>query len=74
MIELSMIATIARQQVQSLRRQRTFLGLLATFFVMTALAGLLGWASRAARSSACTTSPSSSLHRKISLPRRIRFA
>jgi ABC-type transport system involved in multi-copper enzyme maturation permease subunit len=40
------IATIARQQILSLRRQRTFLGLLATFIVMTALAGVLGWSSQ----------------------------
>ncbi|WP_395154169.1 ABC transporter permease [Ilumatobacter sp.] len=40
-----MIATIARHQILSLRRQRTFLWLLATFLVMTALAGVLGWSS-----------------------------
>jgi len=40
-----MIATIARHQLLSLRRQRTFIGLLATLLVMTALAGVLGWSS-----------------------------
>jgi ABC-type transport system involved in multi-copper enzyme maturation permease subunit len=39
------ITTIARQQILSLRRQGTFLGLLATFLAMTALAGVLGWSS-----------------------------
>jgi ABC-type transport system involved in multi-copper enzyme maturation permease subunit len=40
-----MIVTIAGQQIVSLRRQRIFLGLLATFLVMTALAGVIGWSS-----------------------------
>jgi len=40
-----MIATIARQQIVSLLRQRTFVVLLATLIVMTALAGVLGWSS-----------------------------
>ncbi len=40
-----MIATIARQQVVSLLRQRTFVVLLVTLIVMTALAGVLGWSS-----------------------------
>ncbi len=41
----TMVGTIARHQILSLRRQRTFLGLLATLLVMTALAGVLGWSS-----------------------------
>ena len=45
MIAMSLVGTVARQQILSLRRQRTFVGLLATFLVMTALAGLLGWSS-----------------------------
>lgn len=40
-----MIATIATQQVLALRRQRIFMALLATFLVMTALAGVIGWLS-----------------------------
>ncbi len=40
-----MTATIARQQIVSLLRQRTFVVLLATLIVMTALAGVLGWSS-----------------------------
>lgn len=40
-----MIATIAAQQVLSLRRQRTFVALLTTLLVMTSLAGVLGWLS-----------------------------
>lgn len=40
-----MIATIAAQQITSLRRQRTFVVLLGTLLVMTALAGVLGWSS-----------------------------
>ena len=40
-----MIATIARQQVLMLRRQGTFVAMLATLLVMTALAGVLGWSS-----------------------------
>jgi ABC-type transport system involved in multi-copper enzyme maturation permease subunit len=40
-----MIATIAAQQVLSLRRQRTFLALLVTLLIMTSLAGVLGWLS-----------------------------
>lgn len=40
-----MIATIAAQQVTSLRRQRVFLALLGTLLVMTALAGVIGWSS-----------------------------
>lgn len=40
-----MIGTIAAQQVQSLRRQRIFLVLLAVLLVMTALAGVIGWSS-----------------------------
>lgn len=38
-----MIRAIARHQLVSLRRQRTFLTLLAVFLLMTALAGLIGW-------------------------------
>jgi len=40
-----LIAAIALQQVQSLRRQKLFVGLLSMFMVMTALAGLIGWSS-----------------------------
>lgn len=40
-----MIATIATQQVVSLRRQRVFTALLATLLTMTALAGVIGWLS-----------------------------
>ncbi|MEZ5217843.1 MAG: ABC transporter permease subunit [Ilumatobacteraceae bacterium] len=40
-----MIATIARHQVRSLVRQRTFVSLLGVFGVMTVLAGVLGWSS-----------------------------
>ena len=40
-----MIVTIARHQILALRRQRTFVVLLATLLVMTALAGVLGWSS-----------------------------
>ena len=40
-----MIATFAVHQIRSWRRQRTILALLATFMVMTALAGVLGWSS-----------------------------
>jgi ABC-type transport system involved in multi-copper enzyme maturation permease subunit len=39
------IATIARQQILALRRQHTFVMLLAALLVMTALAGVLGWSS-----------------------------
>lgn len=41
-----MITTVAVHQMRSLRRQRTFLALLGTFLVMTALAGVLGWSSQ----------------------------
>lgn len=41
-----MIATVAAQQVTSLRRQRIFLAVLATMLAMTALAGVIGWMSR----------------------------
>ena len=40
-----MIVTIARHQILALRRQRTFVMLLVTLLVMTALAGVLGWSS-----------------------------
>ncbi len=40
-----MMATIAAQQITALRRQRTFLVLLGTLLVMTAMAGVLGWSS-----------------------------
>ncbi len=40
-----MIVTIARHQILVLRRQHTFVVLLATLLVMTALAGVLGWSS-----------------------------
>lgn len=40
-----MIATIARHQLVLLRRQRTFVVMLATLLVMSALAGALGWSS-----------------------------
>lgn len=40
-----MMATVAAQQITSLRRQRVFLALLATLLVMTALAGVIGWSS-----------------------------
>ena len=40
-----MIVTIARHQILALRRQRTFVMLLATLLVMTAFAGVLGWSS-----------------------------
>jgi len=39
------IVTIARHQILALRRQRTFVMLLVTLLVMTALAGVLGWSS-----------------------------
>lgn len=41
-----MIATIAAQQIISLRRQRVFTALLASLVAMTALAGVIGWMSR----------------------------
>lgn len=41
-----MIATVAAQQVTSLRRQRIFLALLVTLLAMTAMAGVIGWMSR----------------------------
>jgi len=40
-----MTGAIAAQLVLSLRRQRTFLALLVTLLVMTALAGVIGWIS-----------------------------
>lgn len=40
-----MIRAVAAQQVRALRRQRTFVALLALFVAMSALAGLLGWSS-----------------------------
>ena len=40
-----MIAIIAVQQVQSLRRQRVVLALVGTLLAMTAMAGLIGWSS-----------------------------
>ena len=40
-----MIATIAAQQMLSLRRQRVFLAMLAVLLTMSALAGALGWSS-----------------------------
>lgn len=40
-----MIAVVAAHQIRSLRRQRTFVALLAMFLGMTALAGILGWSS-----------------------------
>jgi ABC-type transport system involved in multi-copper enzyme maturation permease subunit len=40
-----MIATIAKQQVVSLRRQRVFLALVGTLLAMTAMAGAIGWSS-----------------------------
>ncbi|MGD9795915.1 MAG: ABC transporter permease [Acidimicrobiia bacterium] len=40
-----MIATIATQQLLSLRRQRVFVAMFATLLTMTALAGVLGWSS-----------------------------
>lgn len=40
-----MIAAIAAQQVQSLRRQKLFVGILIVLMAMTALAGLIGWSS-----------------------------
>jgi len=40
-----MITAIAYQQLESLRRQKLFVGLLAVLMVMTALAGLIGWSS-----------------------------
>ncbi|MGA9596830.1 MAG: ABC transporter permease subunit [Acidimicrobiia bacterium] len=40
-----MIATVARQQLLSLRRQRVFLATLGMFVAMTAAAGILGWSS-----------------------------
>lgn len=40
-----MIATIASQQLRSLRRQRVFLAMSGTLLVMTGLAGALGWSS-----------------------------
>jgi ABC-type transport system involved in multi-copper enzyme maturation permease subunit len=39
------IATIAVQQVQSLRRQRVILVMVGTLLAMTVLAGLIGWSS-----------------------------
>lgn len=41
-----MIATVAAQQLTSLRRQRIFLALLGTLLAMTAMAGVIGWMSR----------------------------
>lgn len=40
-----MIVAIARQHVLTLRRQNTFIAMLAVFLLMTALAGLIGWSS-----------------------------
>lgn len=40
-----MIATIARHQLTSLRRQRVALTMLAVLLTMTALAGVIGWSS-----------------------------
>lgn len=40
-----MIAVIARQQVQSLVRQRVFLATAGILLLMTALAGVIGWSS-----------------------------
>ncbi len=40
-----MISVVAGHQIRSLRRQRTFVGLLGIVLAMTALAGLLGWSS-----------------------------
>jgi ABC-type transport system involved in multi-copper enzyme maturation permease subunit len=40
-----MIATIARQQLLALRRQRVFVSLLTLMLAMTAVAGVLGWSS-----------------------------
>lgn len=40
-----MIATIATHQLVALRRQRVFAALLASFVLISALAGLLGWSS-----------------------------
>jgi ABC-type transport system involved in multi-copper enzyme maturation permease subunit len=40
-----MIATLAAQQVVSLRRQRVFVALLGTLLAMTAMAGAIGWSS-----------------------------
>ncbi len=40
-----MIATVASQQILSLRRQRIFLATLGLFVAMTAAAGVLGWSS-----------------------------
>lgn len=40
-----MIATIARQQILALRRQRVFVSLLTLMLAMTAVAGVLGWSS-----------------------------
>ena len=41
-----MIAVVARQQIQSLARQRVFLATAGVLLAMTALAGLIGWSSR----------------------------
>lgn len=41
-----MIATVARQQIVSLRRQRIFLALTGILLFMTAMAGVIGWMSR----------------------------
>ncbi|MCB0964528.1 MAG: ABC transporter permease subunit [Acidimicrobiales bacterium] len=40
-----MIAVVARQQLQSLRRQRVFVVTVGILLSMTALAGLIGWSS-----------------------------
>lgn len=40
-----MIATVASNQMLSLRRQHLFLALLGTLLIMTGLAGVLGWSS-----------------------------
>lgn len=40
-----MITAIARQHVLTLRRQNTFLAMLAAFMLMTVLAGAIGWSS-----------------------------
>lgn len=41
-----MIATVARQQITSLHRQRIFVALLGILLFMTAMAGVIGWMSR----------------------------
>ena len=41
-----MIATVARQQLVSLRRQRIFVALVGILLFMTAMAGVIGWMSR----------------------------